>query len=85
MCFGGGGNCSDGVCAKCHAVMKVVLGALVLLNIYVWPSWGVDKMPGINGWLAFFAVLFIIKGAIKFVMPNCSHCKPEATAGKKGK
>ena len=80
MCMGGG-NCSDGVCAKCHAVMKVVLGALVLLNIYVWPKW----TGGFDQWLAFFALLFIIKGAIKFVMPNCSHCKPEATAGKKGK
>ena len=79
MC--GGGNCSDGVCNKCHAIMKVALGALVLLNIYVWPK----CVGSFDKWLAFFAVLFIIKGAIKFVMPNCSHCKPEATAGKKGK
>ena len=81
MCMGGG-NCSDGVCGKCHAVMKVVIGALVLLNIYVWPKW----KGGIDQWLAFFAVLFIIKGAIKCVMPTCGHCKGDMMpSGKKGK
>ncbi len=80
MCMGGG-NCSDGVCGKCHAAIKVVLGGLVLLNIYVWPKW----IGGFDQWLAFFAVLFIIKGAIKFVMPGCGHCKPGMPSGKKGK
>ncbi len=81
MCMGGG-NCSDGVCGKCHAVMKVVVGGLVLLNIYVWPKW--TSWP--NGWFAFIAVLLIIKGAIKFVMPSCGHCKGDMMpSGKKGK
>ena len=79
MCCGG--NCSGGVCLKCHGMKKVVLGALVLLNIYVWPKW----TGNFDNWLAFFAVLVIIAGALKLVMPYCPHCKPEAAPAKKGK
>lgn len=79
------GNCSDGVCGKCRAVMKVVLGGLVLLNIYVWPMW----KGGFDQWIQFFAVLVIIKGVLKFIMPGCPHCKADASGmkmtGKKGK
>lgn len=77
MCMGEHGE----VCAKCRAGKLVILGALVLLNIYVWPKW----IGGIDQWLAFFAVLLIIKGVIKFVMPYCPHCKPEMPSGRKGK
>lgn len=70
----------EGACLKCHAATKVVIGALVLLNIYVWPKW----IGSVDNWLAFFAVLFIIKGVLKYVMPYCPHCKAEMPA-KKGK
>ena len=79
MCMGGG-NCSDGVCAKCHAVMKVVIGGLILLNLFFIKWTGTFEK-----WAQFIAVLFIIKGVIKFIMPNCSHCKPETMAAKKVK
>ncbi|MBI2144678.1 hypothetical protein HYU17_06070 [Candidatus Woesearchaeota archaeon] len=79
MCCGGG-NCSEGICAKCKAGKLVAIGGLVLLNIYAWPKW----TGSFDKWLAFFAVLLIIKGVLKFIMPNCPHCKPEAPA-KKGK
>lgn len=77
------GSCSDGICGKCHGIMKIVVGGLVLLNIYVWPKW----IGGIDNWLAFFAVLFIIKGAAKLVKPSCGHCEcgpePSKPARKK--
>ena len=86
MC--GGGNCCDGVCSKCHAGKKVVLGALVLANAFFGPWKVTSGADTLTNWIAFFAVLFIIKGVLKFVMPNCPHCKAEMPAkmsGKKGK
>lgn len=81
------GGCCDGMCGKCRAGKLVIGGALVLLNIYVWPQWGVagKNMPGIDGWFAFIAALLIIKGVLKFIMPSCPHCKAEAMPAKKGK
>ncbi len=76
-----GGGCSDGVCGRCHAVEKIAIGALVLLNIYVWPKW----VGGFDQWVQFFAALFIIKGALKLIMPGCPHSKGEAPSMKKGK
>ncbi len=75
-----GGECSDGVCGRCHAVEKVVIGALVLLNIYVWPMW----KGGFDQWVQFFAALLIIKGVLKFIMPGCPHCKGDASGMKMG-
>lgn len=77
MCEGG---CFDGACGRCSAGKLVIGGALVLLNIYVWPMW--TAWP--NGWFQFIAALLIIKGVLKFVMPNCPHCKAEMPA-KKGR
>ena len=76
-----GGECIDGVCGKCRGMVKVIFGALVLLNIYVWPKWTAN----LNQWLAFFAVLVIVKGVLSLVMPGCPHCKTEMPAMKKGK
>lgn len=73
------GCCSGGMCGKCKAGKKIVLGALVLLNIYVWPKW----IGGVDQWIAFFAALVILNGVIKFAMPGCPHCKVEAPAKKK--
>ena len=78
MCAGG---CSEGVCGRCHARKKVVLGALVLLNIYVWPKW----VGSIDKWLAFYGVLAIIGGIVMFIMPGCPHCKEDMPMKKMGK
>ena len=78
------GDCMDGMCGKCRAAKLVIGGALVLLNIYVWPKWTAN----LNQWLAFFAVLLIIKGVLKYIMPSCPHCKAGASSMpgmKKGK
>lgn len=75
------GGCGDGMCGRCLAGKLVIGGALVLLNIYAWPKW--TEWP--NGWFAFIAVLLIIKGVLKFVMPNCPHRKAEAAPAKKGR
>ena len=75
------GDCIDGMCGRCRAGKLVVGGALVLLNIYYWPKW--TSWP--NGWFAFIAVLLIIKGVAKFLMPNCPHCKADGNGAKKGK
>jgi len=74
-------NCNDGVCAKCHGVKKLVWGALLLLNAFVWPQW-----LGIDGWISFVAVLWVIAGFLKIVWPSCGHCSvPAAMPAKKGK
>lgn len=75
------GKCDGGVCGRCHAGKKVVLGALVLLNIYVWPKW----IGTFDKWMAFFGALVIIGGALMFIMPSCPHRKDEMPARKMGK
>ncbi len=75
------GGCCGGACGKCRAGKKVLLGALVLLNIYVWPKW----VGAVDKWIAFFAVLLILGGLLKFIMPCCPHCKAEAAPARKGK
>lgn len=74
------GCCMDGMCARCHAAKKVVLGALVLLNAFVWPLW-----TDLTGWLAFFGALMVVGGVVKLVKPHCGHCAGvcEMPAGKK--
>ena len=74
------GECIDGACGRCRAGKLVVIGALVLLNIYAWPKW--TDWP--NGWFAFIGVLLIIKGVLKFLMPSCPHCKGDAGMMKMG-
>ena len=60
----------NGMCHKCGGVMKLVTGALLLVNAYVWPRW-----LGVDGWVAFVAVLMVLGGFLKLVMPNtCPHC-----------
>ena len=43
---------------------KIVVGALLLLNAFVWPKW-----LGIDGWIQFIAVLIILAGIIKLFHP----------------
>jgi len=71
---------SSGVCGKCHGVMKIVFGALLLVNAFLWPKW-----LGIDGWIAFVAALMVIFGLIKLLKPACGHCEVEKPAKKKKK
>jgi len=52
---------------------KIVIGALLLLNAFVWPKW-----LGIDGWIQFFAVLLVLCGVVKLFHPVCPHCMPVA-------
>ena len=68
---------------KCMSIKKIVIGLLLLLNAFVWPKW-----LGIDGWLAWIAVLMVLGGVLMLVLPKCKGhdddcCKP--TAPKKGK
>ncbi len=74
-------NCCDGVCMKCHGIKKVVFGLLLLLNMFVWPKW-----LGVDGWVAWLAVLLVLAGVLKLVKPTCGHCDsmmPSKMSGKK--
>ncbi len=51
---------------KCMFVKKIVFGLLLLLNAFVWPQW-----LGIDGWVAWFALLMVVFGAIAAVAPKC--------------
>ena len=73
--------CGGGMCGRCKAGKKIVIGALVLLNIYVWPQW----IGTIDKWAMFVAVLSIILGVLMFVMPGCPHTKEDRGIAKKGK
>ena len=44
----------DCMCKRCHGVYKIVFGALLLLNAFVWPLW-----MGIDGWIKWLAVLMV--------------------------
>ena len=62
-------------------MMKIIFGGLILLNIYVWPKWTND----LTQWLAFGAVLLVLKGVVKLAKPTCPHCVADAMPAKKGK
>ncbi len=64
MCMCGNG----GTCGRCHAGMMIIVGALLLLNAYVWPKW-----LGIDGWVMFAGVLLVLKGILSWLKPTCPH------------
>jgi hypothetical protein len=68
-------ECCDNL--KCHAVMKVVFGGLLLLNAFVWPKW-----LGLDGWISWIAVLVVLKGVLMFFHPK-DKCCPTPKSGKK--
>lgn len=70
--------CSCGVCGKCHGVMKLVWGVLLLVNAFVWPRW-----MGVDGWVSFVAVLMVLVGLMKMLKPSCGHCESEMPPKKK--
>jgi len=62
-----GSNCgSERYCGKCGGMIWGLLGVLILINAFVWPQW-----TGIDGWMAFFGILFIVAGVWKSLMPGC--------------
>ena len=72
--------CRDGYCHRCHGGTKLILGAIVLLNVWVWPKW-----LGVDGWLTLLGVLLIIGGVLKLAMPSCGHCGVAPVTAVKGK
>ena len=58
------------MCKKCTGICKLVCGALILCNAFVWPQW-----MGIDGWAAFLGVLLVLGGFVALVVPNkCPGC-----------
>ncbi|MEK6937705.1 MAG: hypothetical protein AABX04_01540 [Nanoarchaeota archaeon] len=60
------------MCNKCHGVVKIVFGLLLLLNFFIWPKW-----LGIDGWVAWVAILMVLFGLVKLLVPACkceSNC-----------
>ncbi|MFH1276629.1 MAG: hypothetical protein ABIH82_05970 [Candidatus Woesearchaeota archaeon] len=49
--------------------MRLVTGFLLLVNAFLWPRW-----LGVDGWVAFVAVLMVIGGFLKMVVPACKDC-----------
>ena len=63
-------DCGTNMCGRCHGSKKIVFGALLLLNAFVWPLW-VD----LTGWIAWVAVLMVLGGIIILFKPyGCGHC-----------
>lgn len=59
-----------GMCGHCYGGMKLVTGALLLVNAFLWPKW-----LGVDGWVTWVAVLMILGGLVKLVVPNkCARC-----------
>ncbi len=68
------------MCSHCHAISKIVFGALLLLNGFLWPRW-----LGIDGWVSWIAVLMVIWGIVFLASPRmCPRCA-EVCAPTKGK
>lgn len=65
---------------KYWGLKKIIFGVLLLLNAFVWPKW-----LGIDGWIAFVAVLMVIFGLIHLFCPSCSCCAVAKTKPAKKK
>ncbi|MBS3168698.1 hypothetical protein J4216_06225 [Candidatus Woesearchaeota archaeon] len=60
----------NNMCHKCCGVCSLIVGILILINMYLWPRW-----LGVDGWVTFFGVLAILGGLIKLLIPNkCPDC-----------
>lgn len=58
------------MCKKCSGVTKLLTGALLLVNAFVWPRW-----LGVDGWVAFIGLLLVLGGFLMLVVPNkCPGC-----------
>lgn len=55
---------------KYMGIHKIIFGALLLLNAYIWPKW-----LGIDGWITWIAVLMVVGGALMLIMKcKCISC-----------
>ena len=59
------GMCELGNCAKCWGAKELVLGLLILANVY-YLNWD---------WWTFVGAVIALAGAVKLVYPKCPHCK----------
>lgn len=57
-------GCSGGTCIKCRGGMKLVLGLLVLANVY-YLNWA---------WATFIGAVLVLAGIAKMAKPSCGHC-----------
>ena len=56
--------CVGGSCHRCWGMMALIVGALILLNVYYIRF----------DWAVFIGGLFVLKGLVKLVWPHCPHC-----------
>lgn len=54
-----------GMCHKCMGLKALILGVLILLNVY---------LVGLD-WAVFVGAVIALAGIVKMLMPNCSHCR----------
>ena len=52
-----------------YALKKLLGGALLLLNAWVWPRW-----LGVDGWVAFVALLMVLNGFLMLVWHSRDCC-----------
>ena len=72
-------ECScGGYCGRCKGWLKALVGVLILINYFVWPRW----IGTVDAWLVFFAVLLVLGGVLKALLPHCG-CKMDAAPAKK--
>jgi len=58
-------TCTMGMCGKCWGMIKLLVGLLILGNIYYL------KLD----WFAFIGYLLVLMGLVKMIKPTCPHCK----------
>lgn len=57
-------GCYGGACSKCHSGKTLVIGILILLNVWF----------NVIGWAAFIGILLVLIGLMKWFKPSCPHC-----------
>ncbi|MBI2135934.1 hypothetical protein HYU06_02605 [Candidatus Woesearchaeota archaeon] len=66
------------MCKKCAGIFKLVLGVLLLLWVWKWPT---------LDWRLFFGGLFVLGGLLKLSTQQCPDCEacacPVPVKGKK--
>ncbi|MBI2572795.1 hypothetical protein HYV86_02960 [Candidatus Woesearchaeota archaeon] len=65
------------MCKKCCGITKLIVGALILINAFLWPQW-----LGIDGWVKFTAVLLVLGGFLMLVIPTGKCCMEACSMDK---